>query len=198
MPPWPLPDHHCSGTISPSTDLSTAMNRELPKRARFLVLAARISVCALLAFSFVISSISLAGATTGMSMSCCIGKAAGHCSAGLHAKVRVQPKPEPMCGLKTEVVEVTAAEELAPNTSQPPANSELFTARVAGPCRQDCCTTSSALSRKSTRREASAASEANGISPTLTQSLVEASFAPASKSADVLSQSPPRGPPISR
>jgi hypothetical protein len=156
---------------------------------------ARFVVCAVLAFSFVSSSLSLAGAsTTGNAMSCCAGKAAGHCSAGLQAKVRVKPKPEPMCGLKAGVTEVIVAEDPVPAASHTATNSDLITARIANPCRQDCCATASALSRKPTRREAATLAEASLLSPVSTQLLVESSFSPAAAER-VLNQSPPRGPP---
>jgi hypothetical protein len=172
------------------------MNRDLQKRTRIVLLVARIVVCAGLAFSFVISSLSLAGAsTTGNAMSCCAGKAAGHCSAGLQAKVSVKPKPEPMCGLKAGVTEVIVAEDPVPAASHTATNSDLITARIANPCRQDCCATATALSRKPTRREAAALAEASLLSPVSTQLLVESSFSPAAASESFLNQSPPRGPP---
>jgi hypothetical protein len=171
------------------------MNRDLPKRTRIVILAARIVVCVVLAFSFVISSLSLAGAsTTDNAMSCCTGKAAGHCSTGLQAKVRVQPKPpEPMCGLKSEVTEVIVAED--PAASHKAANSDLITARLTHPCRQDCCATTSALSRKPTRREAAKLAEPSLLLPVSTQLLVESSFSSGAAAESVLNQSPPRGPP---
>src|SRR5215510_14301766 len=54
----PLPDRQSGGTIWLSTRTSqTAMNRELQKRTRSMTFAARIVVCNVLAFSFVVSSI---------------------------------------------------------------------------------------------------------------------------------------------
>jgi len=168
------------------------MNRDLPKRTRIVTVVARIVVCAVLAFSFVVSSLSLAGASaSGNAMSCCIGKAAGHCSAGLQAKAR--PKPEPMCGLKAETAEVIVAEEPV-QAANPPASSELITARIVHPCRQDCCATGNALSRKSTRREAATLTLATLLTPVSALLLVESSFSSADAKS-VISQSPTRGPP---
>ncbi len=171
------------------------MNRELQKRTRSVTLAARIVVCAVLAFSFVVSSISLAGASAGGNlMSCCIGKAAGHCSAGLQAKVRMQPKPEPMCGLNPEAAEDIVAEESAPPTSHSEGTANSITSRISRPCPLECCAATLFL-RKPNRREATTLLAANRMPAAPTQSLVQSSSVPTAESAKVLSQSPPRGPP---
>ena len=192
----PLPDRRPGGIIRLSTRTSqTEMNRDLPKRTRSIMLAARTVVCTVLAFSFAVSSISLAGASAGGNlMSCCIGKAAGHCSAGLQTKARVQPKPEPMCGLKPEVAEVIVAEESAPKASHSEATANSITTRISRPCPQECCT-STVFLRKPTRREAPTLLATNRGSLGPTRSLVESSFVLSVESAGVLSQSPPRGPP---
>lgn len=176
-----------------------------PKQNRLLSLAMLITsrlLVTIVALSLIAMLVPIGSASAGKSntMTCCIGKHAGHCDSRLTAKKPPpQPKPEPICGLKpaaevndgiTIFAEPAGAE--SPDSSSPAAG----TASISKPCPMDCCA-SAGSSRQQKRDRASARSTTPHNLP-LTTFWRPETPRPTIASHEAFERARPRGPPISR
>jgi hypothetical protein len=135
-----------------------------------------------------------AAASPAAAMACCIGKASGHCSSGLLKKARIRPKPEQMCGAKSQI-EDDGITVVATSSSTDDASS--FSAYVVGPCAEACCAAFASSIRQPQPRE-------HGVLPAADRKVIPLN-GPAnrdsqrrpSNSDEALNQSSPRGPPFS-
>jgi hypothetical protein len=146
-------------------------------------------------------------------MACCIGKSSGHCSSGLLKKVRVRPKPEPMCGANSRTADdemtVVATPSSADDENNAPESqataedpqmgsaSSRVSAYVVGPCAVTCCAALCSAVRQPQPRENSVL-PASGRRVIPLQTPVKKDFPNRLFYSDVSSkQSSPRGPPFS-
>jgi hypothetical protein len=183
-------------------------------RVSFANGAARMIVGGFLVLSFFTSLVALnafASSPIG-AMACCIGKSSGHCSSGLLKKVRVRPKPEPMCGAKSRtadeltVVSTSSSaddENNAPESQATAKDPQMgsapssFSAYFVGQCAVTCCAALGNAVRQPQPRENSVLPAA-GWRVLPPQTPVNNDFLPRLFNSGVASKrSTPRGPPFS-
>ena len=107
--------------------------------------------------SFAVTLLPLAGSSA-KSMSCCIGKAEGHCESGLKAHKPVPPPDnDPMCGLKSQPLTpesldaVTVVTESVDHPDSHESTGNAFkTASVHQQCHMECgaCATSTSRHKR--------------------------------------------------
>ena len=114
-------------------------------------------LCLFVALSFIAPLLPIASASAGSdTMPCCAGKA-GHCDSGIPARKRPQPKPEPMCGLKTAGLNdpiTIVAEPVAETPSHKGENLSQNAAEspsVNKPCHTYCGACASTATRQQKR-----------------------------------------------
>jgi hypothetical protein len=152
---------------------------------------ARRSVAAVVALSFFamivpVMSVSFA---TDSTMACCAGKSAGHCDSALKL-AKPKPKPEPMCGHKSEPVDddVTVVAEEIQASSEP----AVTPSSIGKPCHTDCCA-SVARSKQSKRERVSLRPSAPQKRPTILT--VKETLTAVGESTNYVEHLIPRGPP---
>jgi hypothetical protein len=137
-------------TASPKL-IPQAMKQRLIKlvaalmRSSFAALLVTCLLPSLVPSALVVSA--FGGAST---MSCCTGKAAGHCSLAL--KVRRQPKPEPMCGAKSAPIDdgITVVADEADDSSSPSTAIRSIANQCTGDCSSCAVRNSKQLQRHKT------------------------------------------------
>jgi hypothetical protein len=126
--------------------------------------------------SFAVTLLPLANTSAKHSlMSCCIGKAEGHCDSGLAAPRPALPPDEPMCGVKSQSLTAESldavtvvADPINPESYHPSLLSAETTSRNADaesnasritaesidqPCRMDCGACATATTRQQKRQK---------------------------------------------
>jgi hypothetical protein len=184
-------------------------------RVSFANRAARMVVGGYLVLSFFTPLVSLnafASSPTGV-MACCIGKSSGHCSSGLLKKVRVRPKPEPMCGAKSRTARdemtVVATSSSADDENKAPESQATaedprmgsapssFSAYFVGQCAVTCCAALANAVRQPQPRENSDLPVAGRRVLPLQTPVSNGFHSRLCNSDDASKQSIPRGPPFS-
>lgn len=148
--------------------------------------------------SFAVTLLPLAGSAK--SMSCCIGKAEGHCDSGLKAHKPAPPPDDPMCGLKSQpltaesldAITVTAETVDHPDSHEHKGNA-FKTASVEQHCHMECGACATATSRHK-REKTVAPAKTTYAPPTTTIARVE-NQAPTFSSNQNWTRISPRGPP---
>jgi hypothetical protein len=151
-----------------------------------------------------------AAASPAAAMACCIGKASGHCSSGLLKKARIRPKPEQMCGAKSQIeddgITVVATSSSTDDenkatksraTAENPQNASSFSAYLVGPCAEACCAAFASSIRQPQPREHEVLPAADRKVIPLNGPANRDSQRRPSNSDEALNQSSPRGPPFS-
>ena len=152
--------------------------------------------------SFAVTLLPLAGSSA-QSMSCCLGKAEGHCHSGLKVQKPAPPPPsdnDPMCGLKSQPL---TAESLDAVTivSDPVQDSETHDAKgnafkhlsVGQHCHMDCGACATSASRHKRQKDA--------VQTKLTHAPATTAIAQVENQAPIFSSNrnwtriSPRGPP---
>jgi hypothetical protein len=161
-----------------------------------------------IALSFFATLVPIANASFNKSsaMPCCAGKSA-HCDSGIAPKKPLQPKPEPMCGLKTASLEeddgitIVAESSHAESHYSHSQTAETGSSRnaaesasLSGPCRMDCGACATASSRQQKRER--------GVFQPLAYQISTLTALPGFENLSVLfssnedwHQTSPRGPP---
>jgi len=148
--------------------------------------------------SFAVALLPLA--TSASSMSCCIGKAAGHCDSGLKAHKPAPPPDDPMCGLKAQpltpesldAVTVTAETVDHPDSHEHKGNA-FKTPSVQQHCQMECGACATATSRL--KREKTVVQAKTSYAPLVTIIARVENQAPISSSNQKWTRISPRGPP---
>lgn len=122
---------------------------------RIAISLANWSLLLVIISSFSLTFLPLVTAAEESAMPCCVRKTEGHCDSGLTAPKAPQPKPEPMCGLTSPVLNHTEVtfepvhthKTTATSSSNSPA-AESDT--VEKQCQMDCgaCTTASSRHKR--------------------------------------------------
>lgn len=184
-----------------------SVRHKLRQIARYRRLKVNSLVALTLFLSFIATLVPIASASSDKSsaMACCIGKTAGHCESDFGAK-KLQPPPEPMCGLPTDAVEndgITIVAEPSPaeshhshsrnagtDSSRPAAESmSLHQA-----CHMDCDACATGATRQQ-KRERGVVQPLGNQSLSLTTLSHYEDLSVLSSSGAEWEQTSPRGPP---
>ena len=150
--------------------------------------------------SFAVTLLPLTGSSA-QSMSCCIGKAEGHCHSGLKAhKPAPPPDNDPMCGLKSQPLTAESLDAVT-ITADPVQDSEAHDAKgnafkhlsVGQHCHMDCGACATSASRH--KRQKDAVQAKLSYAPAATAIADVENWAPIFSSNQNRTRISPRGPP---
>ncbi len=134
------------------------------------------------------------------SMSCCVGKAEGHCHSGLKTPKPAPPPNDPMCGLKSQPLTpesldaVTVVAEPTADADAHDANGTAFkVASVHQHCHMDCGACATSASRHKSQKDAAQAKTTHAPSATVIARVEHR--APIFSSNENWTRISPRGPP---
>jgi len=152
--------------------------------------------------SFAVTLLPFTGSSA-QSMSCCIGKAEGHCDSGLKAHKPAPPPPsdnDPMCGLKSQPLTaeslgaVTVTADPVPDTEAHDAKGNAFKHLSVGQhCHMDCGTCATSASRHKRQKDAVQTKLAHAPAATVIAHVEKC--APVFSSNHNWTRISPRGPP---
>jgi hypothetical protein len=155
-----------------------------------------LAVCILISFAVTLLPL----ATSASSMSCCLGKAEGHCDSGLKAHKPAPPPDDPMCGLKSQPLTpesldaiTVEAESVHHHDSAESTGNAFKTASVQQHCHMECGACATSTSRH--KREKSVVQAKTTQSPATTTIAHVENWAPIFSSNQNWTRISPRGPP---